>query len=70
MLISGVKVVENIPVTSALLDQGMFPHMTDLDLSANIEYYDVYILIGQDFVDAPLPLDICKGAPNKPYVVR
>ena len=48
MLISGVKVVESIPVTSASLEQGMFPHMQGLDLSANIECHDVDILIGQD----------------------
>ena len=32
ILISGFKVVESIPVTSASLDQGMFPHMQGLDL--------------------------------------
>ena len=69
MLISGVKVVESIPVTSASLDQGRFPHMQGLDLSANVECQDIDILIGQDFADALLPLDIRKGAPGEPYAV-
>ena len=70
MLISGVKVVESIPVTSALSDQSMSPHMQCLDLSANVECQDVDKLIGQDFADALLSLDIRKVAPGEPYAVR
>ena len=43
--------------------------MQGLNLSANVECQDVDILIGQDFPDALLPLDIHKGAPEEPYAV-
>ena len=55
ILVSGVKVVESNAVTSTSLDQGMFPHMQGLDLSANVECQDGDILIGQDFADALQP---------------
>ena len=70
MYITGLKVVESIPVSSASLDQNMYPHLQDLDVSANIECYEVDILIGQDFADAFFPLETRKGNPGDPYAVR
>ena len=61
MTLSGVKVLDNIPVTSSNLDQHLYPHLKGLDLTANINCREVDILIGQDFADVLFPLDTRVG---------
>ena len=46
MLISGIKVVKSILVSSALLEQSKYPYLRDLDLSAYTNCHDVDILLG------------------------
>ena len=45
-------------------------YLNGLDLSANVDCHGVDLLIGQDFADALIPLDVRKGALSQPYVIR
>lgn len=67
---SGVKVVASIPVSCGSIATGDFPHLEDLDLSANMNCSRVDLLIGQDFADILIPLDSRKGRPGEPFAVR
>ena len=67
---SGVKVVDNIPVSCGSIAVDDFPHLKGIDLSANMECTRVDLLIGQDFADMLIPLESRKGRPGEPFAVR
>lgn len=70
MVISGVKLVDKIPVTSGNIDLSQYPHLQGIDISANIDCKEVQLLIGQDCADAMIPLAVRRGKPNDPYAVQ
>ena len=67
MHVSAAKVVERIPITCDSLDLKQYPHLQDIDVSANLDCSCVDILIGQDNAEALLPLDVRRAGP--PYAV-
>lgn len=69
MVLSGVKVVERIPITGARLDVSKYPHLSEIDMSANIGCHHVDLLIGQDCADALIPLAVKQGKPGEPFAV-
>ena len=55
--LSKVRVIDNIPLNSALIDCAKYQHIQDL----NIVNGDVHIIIGQDYSEALFPLEIRRG---------
>ena len=67
---SGVKVVDSIPISSANLNTADYEHLAGLDLSANINCHKVDLLIGQNYSEALLPLEVRSGPRGAPYAVK
>ena len=67
---SGIYVVPNIPVSSASIDVGTFDHLLDLTLADISETDTVDLLIGQDYYEALIPLEVHKGKPGEPFAFR
>ena len=70
LMLSGVKVIDTIPVSAANIDVSSYSHLSGLDLSHNIGCDEVDILIGQDFADALFPLETRSGKEGEPFAVR
>ena len=73
MVISGMKVIPEIPVSSppaSTFNQEDHPHLKDLKITPNIDGKGVDILIGQDFADVLIPLDVCKGSAGQPFAIH
>ena len=68
-VISGVKIVDRIPIAAPRIDVSEYPHLADIDLSANLDCDRVDLLIGQDCADALIPLAVKKGKPGEPFGV-
>ena len=70
MVLSGVKVIPQIPASTGTIDPNEYSHLRGIDLSACINCQEVDILIGQDFSDALIPLEVRSGLPGQPHAVR
>ena len=70
MHMSGVKVVDQIPICTADVDISEFDHVKGIDVTASIACRNVDILIGQDHSIALLPLKVISGSPNSPFAVK
>ena len=46
---------------AASFNQDKYPHLCGLELTENVECEEIDILIGQDFADALIPLEVRKG---------
>ena len=68
--LSGVFVVGQIPVSSAPIDVSQYEHLQDLDFPYRDGIDRVDILIGQDYSDLLLPLEVRRGKPGEPYAFR
>ena len=67
--ISGVRLVERIPVTCGTINKSQYPHLQGIELSADTNLNEVDLLIGQDCADALIPLSVRKGNPGEPFAV-
>ena len=67
---AGVYVVPHIPVASATIDVSMFEHLQDLRLADYSDNDNVDLLIGQDYFEALIPLEVRKGNPGEPFAFR
>lgn len=72
MKLSGVKVVQEIPVSMpADIDAVLhLPHLKGIDLSAYHDCTNVDLLIGQDFAEALFPFQTKQGKKREPYAVK
>ena len=68
--LSGVKVIDSIPVPSGHISIEKYPHLQGIDLSANIDCRRVDLLIGQDNADFLIPLEIRRGKAGEPHAVK
>ena len=66
--LSNVLVVDKIPTASCKFHVEAYPHLTDLSLADSSR--DTDILIGQDNVEALIPLDVRHGKAGEPCAVR
>ena len=67
---SNVFVVEEVPYTySPCRDLSIYPHLSDIPISPVHPPAKVDILIGQDYSEALVPLQVLKGNPGDPVSV-
>ena len=70
LTMSNVSVVEEVPYTySPCRDLSMYPHLSDVPISPVHPPTKVDILIGQDYSEALVPLQVLKGNPGDPVSV-
>ena len=68
---SGVKVVDSIPVTSATVDIDSLPHLQGLGISSDLYSKGVDVLVGHDNTECLIPLEIRRGEdPSAPVAIR
>lgn len=65
---SNVFVVENIPVQTYSVDVAAYPHLEGMTFTPGHE--KVQLLIGQDYSEALIPLDVRRGGFADPFAVR
>ena len=65
---SNVLVVDMIPLPSCDMNVRMYPHLADLSIVPSCQHAD--ILIGQDFAEALIPLEVRQGGKGEPFAVR
>ncbi len=65
---SNVLVVDMIPLPSCDMNVRMYPHLADLSIVPSCKHAD--ILIGQDFAEALIPLEVRQGEKGEPFAVR
>ena len=70
MKLSGVYVVDNIPVKSVEIDVHMFDHLNGIEFQSLSNSDTVDLLIGQDHSEALIPLEVRKGKPGEPFAIR
>ena len=70
MKLSGVYVVDNIPVKSVEIDVHMFDHLKGIEFQSLSNSDTVDLLIGQDHSEALIPLEVRKGKPGEPLAIR
>ena len=66
MVLSGITVVSDIPMSTPpadLFSQHEYPHPHGLKLAANVDCGEIDNLVGQNFADALIPLEVYKGLP-------
>ena len=67
---SNVFVVEEVPYTySHCRDLSIYPHLSDIPISPVHPPAKVDLLIGQDYSEALVPLQVLKGNPGNPFAV-
>ena len=70
LTMSNVFVVEEVPYTySPCRDLSIYPHLSDIPISPVHPPAKVDILIGQDYSEALVPLQVLKGNPGDPVSV-
>ena len=70
LTMSNVFVVEEVPYTySPCRDLSIYPHLSDIPISPVHPPAKVDILIGQDYSEALVPLQVLKGNPGDPFGV-
>ena len=70
LTMSNVFVVEEVPYTySSCRDLSIYPHLSDIPISPVHPPAKVDILIGQDYSEALVPLQVLKGNPGDPVSV-
>ena len=70
LTMSNVFVVEEVPYTySPCRDLSAYPHLSDIPISPVHPPTKVDILIGQDYSEALVPLQVLKGIPGDPFAV-
>ena len=69
VVISGVKLVDRIPISLPRINLNDFQYLQGIDLSANLNCTHVDLLIGQDCADALVPLAVRKGRSDEPFAV-
>ena len=67
---SGVYVTDEIPVKNAPIDVDQYEHLRDLEFSVIDDIQRVGLLIGQDFSDALIPLDVRRGRTGEPVAIK
>lgn len=67
---SGVYVVHRIPAKTARIDTESYEHLNDITLPSFNDIEEVDLLIGQDYSEALLPLEVRKGKAGEPFGVR
>lgn len=70
MHLSGVRVIDEIPITCGQIEISDYPHLQGIDLSANLHCTHVDLLIGQDCAEALVPLAVKKGRNDEPFAVQ
>ena len=66
---SGVKVIDHIPIYTADLDPTQYEHLRGVDISASVGCKHVDLLIGQNYSEALLPLQWCSGPGGVSYAI-
>ena len=69
-VMSGVKIVDHIPVACGNLNAHDYEHLRGIDYSASVNCRSVDLLIGQDNADLLIPLEVRTGRSDEPYAVR
>ena len=70
LTMSNVFVVEEVPYTySPCRDLSVYPHLSDIPISPVHPPAKVDILIGQDYSEALVPLQVLKGNPGDPVSI-
>ena len=59
---TGVKVINHIPIYTTDLDPTQYEHLKCVDVSASVGCKHIDLLIGQNFSEALLPLQ-CRSGP-------
>ena len=67
--LTGVSVIDKIPVSTSQLCLDKYPHLKEINLF-NKGVQNVDILIGQDNGDCLIPVDSRYGGRNEPYAVK
>ena len=67
---SGIFVIDNIPVKSPGVDVSMYDHLNDIEFSSLNGAEMVDLLIGQDHSEVLMPLEIRKGNMGEPFAIR
>ena len=65
--LSGVFVVDEIPVSNAAIDLTKYSHLKDIPICSDLK---VHILLGQDNCEALIPLEMRRGEQGDPFAVR
>jgi hypothetical protein len=68
--LSGVYVTDKIPAKTAPLDPSMYAHLSDIELTSLDRVQEVDLLIGQDFSEALIPLEVRKGKSGEPFAIK
>ena len=69
VVVSGVRIVDRIPVACGPIDLSRYSHLQGMELSASSNLSEVDMLIGQDCADAMIPMAVKKGNPGEPFAV-
>ena len=67
---SGIFVIDKIPVKSPEVDVSMHDHLNDIEFSSLNGAEMVDLLIGQDHSEVLMPLEIRKGNMGEPFAIR
>ena len=70
IIMSGVGVVDNIPISSACINTEGYDHLKGIDFSVPGHVDHVDLLIGQNYSECLLPLEVSKGKRGEPYAIR
>ena len=66
--LSDVLVVDKMPVPRYDINAKMYAHLADLPIAPGNKHVD--ILIGQDYAEALIPLEVRQGSRGEPFAVR
>lgn len=64
-----IFVVNSIPGRSYMFDSSDYPYLSGIDVIDNFDGH-IDLLLGQDYADCFIPLQLLKGNKNEPYAVR
>ena len=70
MKMSGVFVIDSIPVKNSPINVQDYEHLTGLELAAANGPVNVDLLLGQDYSEALIPLEVRSGDRGEPFAVR